>query len=155
MSNNIGRLGADAIQRMQQAQQANAPQVEGQNEETSQTVRKPLSKSESVGMMKGNVGEPTNNVNTDIVATQEAQAGEHNDNEPDKNYTIYVTDNGDGTYTYHHSKDGTQKIVILSHGNIDHTLTNPETYERWANLIAENGTDGTWTTTTVIGLGGG
>lgn len=79
-----GRLGADAIQRMQQAQQTNAPQVENQNEETSQTVRKPLSKSEVAGMMKGKVGEPTNNVNTGIVTTQEAQAADNEENEEPK-----------------------------------------------------------------------
>ena len=79
-----GRLGADAVQRMQQAQQANAPRVESQNEETSQTVRKPLSQSEVAAMMKGNVGEPTSNVNTDIVTTQEAQAADHDNNEAPK-----------------------------------------------------------------------
>ena len=38
-------------------------------------------------MMKGNVGEPTSNVNTDIVTTQEAQAADHDNNEAPKLYT--------------------------------------------------------------------
>ena len=80
MNNNIGRFnGADAIQRMQQAQQANAPQVESQNEEASQTVRKPLSKSEIAGMMKGRVkdlGEPVNNKDSLAGGVQEVHVAD-------------------------------------------------------------------------------
>ncbi len=89
MNNNIGKFnGAESIQRMR-AQQQNAPQVEGQEQETSETVRKPLSKSEVVGMMKDKVGEPTSNVNTGNVTTQEVQGADHNEEEPPKLYTQY------------------------------------------------------------------
>lgn len=79
MSNNIGRLGADAIRRMQQAQQANAPQVEGQNGDAPKTVRKPLSKSDVADMMQGkskDLGEPSNNKNSIVGEAQEAHTAD-------------------------------------------------------------------------------
>ena len=115
-----GRLGADAIQRMQQAQQTNAPQVEGENEETSQTVRKPLSKSEVAGLLKGKLGEPTKNVNTGSITTQEAQAADHNDEEPPELKTQY--NNIDDLYNHGKNGDFCLSVNIIN-GQIHYILT--------------------------------